>query len=152
MTDNDALEAIVQALERQMSRPVEAEHPRPERITEVTRGFLPADAAQNVAKVENARQALKPDSLVKARYASTVLRVAQTTDTNTAARLVRGLTRDLPHSNELPQILEIHLRAIDSLIQLASSLDATANSERQSVWKAALDATADWLRAVEGEQ
>jgi hypothetical protein len=151
VTDHDAIEAVTQALERQMSQPVGAEYHRPEPITEVTRGSR-ADVAQNVVKAENASHGVRPDSLVKARYASTVLRVAQTTDTNTAARLIRGLMRDLPHPNELPQISEIHLRAINSFIQLASSLNPATNSERQSVWKAALDATADWLRALEAKQ
>ena len=114
MTDHDPVEAVIQALERQMSKSVRAEYLRPEPITEVMRG----DAAQN-GKVENASQGMRSnDSLVKARYAWRVLRVAQTTDTNTAPRLVRGLARDLPLPNELPQILEIHLRAIELIYSI----------------------------------
>ena len=135
-----------------MSDSVGIEHLRPEPITHVMRGLRQDDTAQD-AEVKNANQdGRSNDSLVKARYASTVLRVAQTTDTNTAARLVGGLARDLPLPNELPQIVETHLFAIDSFIQLASSLSATTDSERQSAWKAALDATADWLRVVEANQ
>src|SRR6516164_6881407 len=37
------------------------------------------------------------DSLIKARYASTILRIAQGADRETAARLVWGIARDLPH-------------------------------------------------------
>ena len=36
------------------------------------------------------------DSLIKARYASTILRIAQGADRQTAARLVWGIARDLP--------------------------------------------------------
>jgi hypothetical protein len=135
-----------------MSKSVGVEYLRPEPITDVARRLPHGDAAQD-ARVENASQGMRPnDSLVKARYAWRVLRVAQTTDTNTAARLVGGLARDLPLPNELPRIMDIHLGAIDSFIQLASSLNAATDSERLNVWKAALDATAGWLRVVEAEQ
>ena len=152
MTDHDPIEAVIQALERQMSKSVGAEHLRPEPIIEVTRGFLHGDVAQNV-KIENPSQATRTnDSLIKARYASTVLRVAQTCDNNTAARLVGGLTRDLPLPNELPEIVDIHIRAIDSFIKLSASLGDATNSERQRPWKAAVGASADWLRAVKAQQ
>jgi hypothetical protein len=40
------------------------------------------------------------DSDIKARYALTVLRVAQAADRETAARLVQSLARDFPHPEE----------------------------------------------------
>ena len=54
------------------------------------------------------------DSLIKARYALTILRVAQGTDRQTAARLIWGLARDRPHPNERPEIARLHLAAINS--------------------------------------
>ena len=57
---------------------------------------------------------LEADSLIKARYALTILRVAQAADRQTAVRLVAGLVRDLPHPSERPEIARIHLAAIDS--------------------------------------
>ena len=146
MTDRDPVEAVIEALERQMTKTVL--RPRPH--TELARGLLHG-ATMQTDEVASANEGLRPDSLIKARYASTVLRVAQTTDANTAARLVHGLACDLPHSNEFPQIIEIHLRAIASFVQLTSSLNASTHSERQSAWKAALDAVANWLRAVEAK-
>ena len=40
------------------------------------------------------------DSEIKARYALAVLRVAQVADRETAARLVQGLARDVPHPKQ----------------------------------------------------
>ena len=65
--------------------------------------------------------AIGQDSLVKARYASTVLRVAQTADQHTAARLLSGLARDFPCRNERVEIAELHFRAIDSFAELATA-------------------------------
>ena len=62
------------------------------------------------------------DSLIKARYASTILRIAQG-DRQTAARLVWGIARDLPHPGERPEIARLHLAAINSFAQLATALN-----------------------------
>jgi hypothetical protein len=89
------------------------------------------------------------DSLIKARYASTILRIAQTSDRETAARLVGSIASDLPLQSEFPEITDIHMRAIASFVQLETSLRDTTNPKQQPLWKAAVDAAADWLRAVE---
>jgi len=88
------------------------------------------------------------DSLVKARFASTVLRVAQTTDQQTAARLVRGLAHDFPHPNELQKIADIHLSAIEAFFQLAAELEDAIDFKQRNLWSNALAAAHDWLRAV----
>ena len=88
------------------------------------------------------------DSLIKARYASTVLRVAQTVDQQTAARLVSGLSRDLPCPTERPEIAELHFRAINSFSELATALYNETASNRERLWKSAMDAAAAWLNAV----
>jgi hypothetical protein len=77
------------------------------------------------------------------------LKVARTSDRETAARLVRGISRDFPLHSEIPEIADIHRRAIASFDQLATGLvDATDPVKQQPLWKAALDAAAEWLRAV----
>ncbi len=81
----------------------------------------------------------------------TILRVAQTSDQETAARLVRGVAHDFPHPNERPEIADIHLRAIKSFIHLAASL-GDATKSKQHPWNTALDEAKDWLRAVDAEQ
>jgi len=63
--------------------------------------------------------------------------------------LVGSIAGDLPLQSELPEIADIHLRAIASFVQLATSLRDTTNPKRQPPWKTAVDAAADWLRAVE---
>ena len=88
------------------------------------------------------------DSLIKARYASTVLRVAQTADQQTAARLVSGLSRDFPCPTERPDIAELHFRAINAFSDLATALCSETASKREHLWKSARDATAAWLHAV----
>ena len=88
------------------------------------------------------------DSLVKARYASTVLRVAQTADQHTAARLLSGLAREFPCRNERLEIAELHFRAIDSFLELATALTNETGSNSQDLWKRAVNAHAAWFRAV----
>ena len=88
------------------------------------------------------------DSLVKARYASTVLRVAQAADQQTAARLLSGLAREFPCRNERLEIAELHFRAIDSFFELATALRSETGSRPQDLWKRAVDAAAAWLQAV----
>jgi hypothetical protein len=88
------------------------------------------------------------DSLVKARYASTVLRVAQTVDQHTAVRLLNGLVRDFPCRNERLEIAELHFRAIDSFSELATALNNETGSRLRDLWKRAVDAATAWLQAV----
>jgi hypothetical protein len=88
------------------------------------------------------------DSLLKARYASTVLRVAQTVDQQVAARLVSGLSRDFPCPSECAEIAELHFRAINSFSELATALDSETASKQEHLWKSATDAAAAWLNAV----
>src|SRR6516162_7379522 len=88
------------------------------------------------------------DSLIKARYASTVLRVAQTVDQQTAARLVSGLSRDFPCPTERREIAELHFRAINSFSELATALCNETASKREHLWRSAMDAAAAWLNAV----
>jgi hypothetical protein len=135
---SDLVGAVVQALEQQQSAAFDSE------ILPVvpTRGDLDGD--RRFSAIGDPGH----DSLIKARYASTVLRVAQTVDRETAARLVSGLSRDFPCPTERPEIAELHFRAINSFSELATVLSNETASMRANPWKSAIDATAAWLDAV----
>jgi hypothetical protein len=90
------------------------------------------------------------ESPIKARYALTILRVAQGVDQQTPARLVWRIARDLPHPNERPEIASIHLAAINSFAQLATALNDRLISGGRVFGPATTDAARDWLRAVGG--
>jgi hypothetical protein len=179
MTSRDQVMAVVQALERQQGEATGTSPTPAEPINEVARAFLLSTSKQNAriqpsptqntaippSATQNARippsatpshrikdpgRLAVNDSLIKSRYASTILRVARTSDCETAARLVRGISRDFPLHSEIPEIADIHRRAIASFDQLATGLvDATNPVKQHPLWKAALDAAAEWLRAVQ---
>jgi hypothetical protein len=167
LTNRDQVIAVVQALQRQQSEDTVSSPNPAEPIDEVARAFLLSSPKQN-ARIPSSpapNSGIPPsatpsprippsataanDSLIKSRYASTILRVARTSDRETAARLVRGISRDLPLRSEIPEIADIHRRAIASFDQLATSLVDATNPKQQLLWKTALDAAAEWLRAVQ---
>jgi hypothetical protein len=148
---NDAKGAVLEALERFQSQPRAGGPLHAEHVLEAMHGGR-RPALQNGNSERSARPRTTEDSLIKARYASTVLRVAQTADRETAARLVRGLANDFPHPDELLDVADIHLRAIDSFSELAASLTDAAFSKQQHLWQNALAAARDWLRAVSARQ
>ena len=134
--------AVVQAAERQQRAALGSEIPPVVQIVEPTRGSL--DGGRRSSAIGDTGH----DSLIKARYASTVLRVAHTVDQETAARLVSGLSRDFPCPTERPEIAELHFRAINLFSELATSLYKQTASRREHLWKSAMDAAAAWLDAV----
>jgi hypothetical protein len=87
------------------------------------------------------------DSEIKARYALAVLRVAQMADRETAARLVLGLARDLPHPDERREIAVLHFEAIEAFEKLAEGLRLSAVAA--PLWRAATAAASKWLGVVE---
>ena len=135
---SDLIGAAVQVLEQQESSKI----PPVVQIFEQTRGNL--DGGRRHSAIEDPGH----DSLIKAKYASTVLRVAQTVDQLTAARLVSGLSRDFPCPTERPEIAELHFRAIKSFSELATALYNELASKREHLWRSAMDAAAAWLNAV----
>ena len=135
---SDVVGAVVQVREQQQSATFDGEIP----IFEKTRSNL--DGGRRFLPIGDPGH----DSLIKARYASTVLRVAQTADQQTAARLVSGLSRDFPCPTERPDIAELHFRAINSFSELATALCNQTALKREHVWNSARDATAAWLNAV----
>jgi hypothetical protein len=132
---SDLVRAAVPACEQQHGSEIPP-------VPEKTRGNL--DAGRRFLPIGDPAH----DSLIKARYASTVLRVAQTADQQTAARLVSGLSRDFPCPTERPDIAELHFRAINAFSELATALCSEPASKREHLWKSALDAVAAWLHAV----
>jgi hypothetical protein len=110
----------MQALQRQQSKASGSEPIFVETIIEAAGAFLPRRPTQTV-RIENPFRLAFNDSLIKARYALTILRVARTSDRKTAARLVRAIACDSPLQSELPEIADVHLRAIVSFVQLANS-------------------------------
>ncbi|MEH2472026.1 hypothetical protein V1284_003470 [Nitrobacteraceae bacterium AZCC 2299] len=66
------------------------------------------------------------DSLVKAKYALTILKVARTVERRTSAQLVEGLTTDFPAHDDRPEVAQAHTHAIEILGQLADSIRSPA--------------------------
>jgi hypothetical protein len=139
---SDLVGAVIQLLEQQQSAAFGSEILPVVQIFEQTSGSL--DGGRRFSAIGDPGH----DSLIKARYASTVLRVAQTVDQQTAARLVSGLSRDFPCPTERPDIAELHFRAINSFSELATALYNETASKREHLWKSAMDAAAAWLNAV----
>ena len=139
---SDLIGALVQLLEQQQSAAAFGSE-----ILPVVQSFEPTRDSLDGGRGFSAEDP-GHDSLIKARYASTVLRIAQTVDQQTAARLLSGLSRDLPCPTERPEIAELHFRAINSFSELATALYDDTASKRQHLWKSAMDAAADWLNAV----
>jgi len=108
---SDLVGAVVKPLEKQQGTASGSEIPPVVQTIEPTHANL--DSGKRVSPGQ--------ESLIKARYASTVLRVAQTTSQQTAARLVSGLSRDLPRSTERAEIAELHFRAIKTFSELATA-------------------------------
>jgi hypothetical protein len=146
-----SIEAVIEALQREQSGSLAGGTARIEHIVQgaAMRGNLQSSAPN--ARIGDAGWSTQ-DSLIKARFASTVLRVAQTTDQKTAARLVRGLARDFPHPNERQEIAGIHLSAIEAFFQLAANLEDAIDFKRQNFWSIALAAAQEWLRVVSSQE
>jgi hypothetical protein len=75
-----------------------------------------------------------------------VLRVAQAADRESAARLLQGLARDLPHPEEPREVAALHFEAIEAFEKLAEGLRISATV---SARKPAADAASKWLGVVE---
>ena len=139
---SDLVGAVIQLLEQQKSACIGSEIPPVVQVFEQTRASL--DGGRQFSAIGDPGH----DSLIKARYAATVLRVAQTADRQTAARLVSALSRDFPCPAERPEIAELHFRAIDTFSELAAGLGSETASKREHLWKSAMDVASAWLSAV----
>jgi hypothetical protein len=151
----DPIEAVIEALQRHQGGAFLAAEAtlRVEHVVgaEVMRGSLQR-RVQYETTGDSSQARITQDSPIKARYASTVLRVAQVSDRKTAARLVAGLAHDYPHQNERPETVDIHLCAIDAFSELAAALGDPTTPKPQHLWNNALATAREWLSAVSGRQ
>jgi len=83
-------------------------------------------------------------SHVQAKYAATVLRIAESSDKDAAIRLLQGLVGDPPAHDATQGQAQLHLAAIESYLVLVAVL----REEKFGVappWGAAYAATERWL-------
>jgi hypothetical protein len=91
------------------------------------------------------------DSLVKANYALTVLRVARDAERRTSAQLVEGLATDFPAQDDRPETVEAHGRATEMLGRLVDSIRGHAAGSA-TAWDEAIKAVEDWRATLKGVQ
>jgi hypothetical protein len=82
-------------------------------------------------------------SLVKARYAAAVLRVARAVERKTAAGLIEGLVSEFPDHDDRPELANAHRRAIEVFGSLEQSIRGGAGRQ-SSFWDDAEDALERW--------
>ncbi len=82
-------------------------------------------------------------SLVKARYATAVLRIARCSEKHTAADLVEGLMTESPDSDDRPDVARAHRKAIESFGTLADNIRSQSGG-RSIHWDAAFAAMDRW--------
>jgi hypothetical protein len=137
MSNYGAVESILQALQRQGSEAGQVRAAPFGGRLPVAPSLKPEPSLhQNPPQQESSDRPSTggKDSFIKARYALTLLRVAQTADRETAARLIRGLARDAPLPDEVPELAGIHLRAIEAFVRLAAGLADARSSNQQHLW------------------
>lgn len=88
-------------------------------------------------------------SLVKAKYAAAVLKVARTSEKKTAAMLIEGLATESPGYNDRPEVARAHLNAIEIFGSLADSVQGPAGG-MSFLWDAAMEAVDDWRSQLLG--
>lgn len=88
------------------------------------------------------------ESLIRARYAVSVLRVARGSPINDAIKLVGGLSRDWLDMEPDEKIAEARISCLKACEQLAKTLHASGPSAPQE-WDRAERAAASWLKLLE---
>jgi len=83
-------------------------------------------------------------SLIQARYALALLKIAKTSDREAALRLLEGLVRDRPLPGINQELADLHHDAIEAFSSVIDVLQA-GTSVAVPPWNAALDATNRWL-------
>jgi hypothetical protein len=86
-------------------------------------------------------------SIVRARYISTILRVARTSDAHEAKRLVIGLGSEYAHPDTPADLAPFENAAIVAIDQLSSGLASSANNQ-STLWERAAAAATEWLNAA----
>lgn len=88
------------------------------------------------------------DSLVRARYAVSVLRVAQKVPRAEAIKLIEGLSKDWLNMESNEIIFSSRAEATNTFEDLATALQ-TNSPTLPRAWDKAANAAARWLAAVE---
>jgi hypothetical protein len=88
------------------------------------------------------------ESLIRARYTVSVLRVARGSPINDAAKLVAGLSRDWLDMEADEKIAEARISCLRACEKLAETLRANLPSAPQE-WDRAERAAALWLKTLE---
>jgi hypothetical protein len=88
------------------------------------------------------------DSLVKAKYALTILKVAKTVERKTSAQLVEGLATDFPAHDDRPEVAQAHKHATEIFGQLADSIRGPGGGSPH-LWDTASRAVENWRRTIE---
>jgi hypothetical protein len=87
-------------------------------------------------------------SLIQARYAFALLRIAKTSDREAALRLLEGLVGDRPLPGVKQELANLHHDAIEAFSSVIDVLQ-TGSSVAVPPWNAALNATNRWLGIAE---
>ena len=87
-------------------------------------------------------------SLIQARYALALLRIAKTSERDAALSLLGGLVGDRPLPGVNRELADVHH---DAIAAFGGVIDGwhTGSSAAVPPWTAALDATNRWLRTAE---
>ena len=87
-------------------------------------------------------------SLIQARYAFALLKIAKTSDREAALRLLEGLVGDPPLPGVDQQLADMHHGAIEAFSSVIEVLQ-TGSSVAVPPWNTALEATNRWLGMAE---
>ena len=87
-------------------------------------------------------------SLIQARYALALLRIAKTSEKDAALSLLEGLVGDQPLPGVNQELADLHHDAIEAFSGVIDVLQ-TGSNVAVSPWNAALDATNRWLGMAE---
>ena len=87
-------------------------------------------------------------SVVRARYALSVLRIIRDANFQEVIRLTRALASEYPHSDSPAKTIEFEVRAISAFKALDTSLNGI-DGLPQRQWTIASEAAEAWLQASE---
>jgi len=87
------------------------------------------------------------DSLIKARYAITILKTARASDRPTGVKLIEGLALDFPSPDTSHDVAEAHHKAVMKFYELAEAL---RSGQEIGLWIPAEQAAKRWLDVVQG--
>jgi len=83
------------------------------------------------------------DSLIKARYAMTLLKTARAADRPTATKLIDGLARDFPSQETSEPVAHAHRKALVKFDELTEAL--RPGRDAGHLWHPAERATLQWI-------